>query len=116
MRAPTLVHGEASPVQHTGEGLLEGVASPFPAARYHSLAVEEGSLPGELEVTARTDDGVIMAMRHRTLPLEGVQFHPESVLTPEGPRLLAAFLRQTGEGVPDRLAGRSDFAFAGIAA
>jgi para-aminobenzoate synthetase component 2 len=112
VRAPTLVHGEASPVQHTGEGLLEGVASPFPAARYHSLAVEEASLPGELEVTARTEDGVIMAMRHRTLPLEGVQFHPESVLTPDGPRILGNFLRRIGEGHAEVLESAESVGFA----
>ena len=98
VRAPTLVHGEASEITHDGSGLLAGVPSPFPAARYHSLCVEEASLPGEFEVTAHTDDGVIMAMRHRSLPLEGVQFHPESVLTPDGPRILANFLRRIGEG------------------
>jgi para-aminobenzoate synthetase component 2 len=98
VRAPTLVHGEASAVHHDDSGLLHGVRNPFPAARYHSLCVDESTLPSELEVTARTDDGVIMAMRHRSLPLEGVQFHPESVLTPDGPRILANFLRRIGEG------------------
>ncbi|HET7676547.1 MAG TPA: aminodeoxychorismate/anthranilate synthase component II [Candidatus Limnocylindrales bacterium] len=98
VRAPSLVHGEASQVRHTAAGVLAGLPSPFPAGRYHSLCVDEATLPPELEVTARTDDGVIMAMRHATLPLEGVQFHPESVLTPEGPRILANFLRLVGEG------------------
>ncbi len=98
VRAPTLVHGEASAVRHDDSGLLHGVPNPFPAARYHSLCVDEATLPSELEVTARTEDGVIMAMRHRSLPLEGVQFHPESVLTPDGPRILANFLRRIGEG------------------
>ncbi len=98
VRAPTLVHGEASDVYHDGVGLLRGLPSPFPAARYHSLAVDEATLPPEFEVTGRTADGVVMAMRHRLLPLEGVQFHPESVLTPAGPRVLANFLRRTGEG------------------
>jgi anthranilate synthase/aminodeoxychorismate synthase-like glutamine amidotransferase len=116
VRAPTLVHGEASDVTHYGRGLMAGLPRTFSAARYHSLCVDLASLPADLEITAMSDDGVIMGLRHRSLPLEGVQFHPESVLTPEGPRLLAAFLRQTGEGLPDRLAGRSDFAFTGIAA
>jgi para-aminobenzoate synthetase component II len=98
VRAPTLVHGESSAVLHRGEGLLRGLPSPFSAGRYHSLTVDEASLPRELEVTGHTADGVVMAMRHRVLPLEGVQFHPESVLTPEGPRILANFLRLTGEG------------------
>jgi anthranilate synthase/aminodeoxychorismate synthase-like glutamine amidotransferase len=115
VRAPTLVHGEASQVNHDGEGLLAGLPSPFPAARYHSLCVDEASLPAEIEITARTDDGVVMAMRHRSLPLEGVQFHPESVLTPEGPRLLANFLRRIGEGDPDILEEQSGFATRGLA-
>ncbi|MGZ6328648.1 MAG: glutamine amidotransferase-related protein, partial [Candidatus Limnocylindrales bacterium] len=88
----------ASEVYHGGAGLLHGLPSPFPAGRYHSLTVDEGTLPDAIEVTGRTADGVVMAMRHRALPLEGVQFHPESVLTPEGPHILANFLRLTGEG------------------
>jgi anthranilate synthase/aminodeoxychorismate synthase-like glutamine amidotransferase len=115
VRAPTLVHGEASQVNHDGEGLLAGLPSPFPAARYHSLCVDEASLPAEIEITARTDDGVVMAMRHRSLPLEGVQFHPESVLTPEGPRLLANFLRRIGEGDAGILEEQSGFATRGLA-
>jgi para-aminobenzoate synthetase component II len=98
VRAPSLVHGEASPIRHAGDGLLAGLPSPFEGARYHSLCVDNATIPAELEVTARTDDGVVMALRHRSLPLEGVQFHPESVLTPEGPALLANFLRRVGEG------------------
>ena len=83
VRAPTLVHGEASAVEHDGEGLLAGMPEDFPAARYHSLCVDPATLPAELYVTATSpEDGVIMGLRHRTLPLEGVQFHPESVLTP----------------------------------
>ena len=97
VRAPSLVHGEASEVRHDGAGLLRGLPSPFPAARYHSLCVDESTLPAELEVTGRTDDGVVMAMRHRELPLEGVQFHPESVLTPDGLRLLDNFLARVAE-------------------
>jgi para-aminobenzoate synthetase component 2 len=116
VRAPSLVHGESSRVSHQGEGLLGGLSSPFDAARYHSLCVDERTLPDELEVTARTEDGVIMAMRHRELSLEGVQFHPESVLTPEGPRLLANFLRRIGEGDADLLeaAGAAGFATRGM--
>jgi anthranilate/para-aminobenzoate synthase component II len=79
-------------VRHDGRGVLRGLPSPLRAARYHSLAVEETSLPAELEVTARSDDGVVMGIRHRGLPVEGVQFHPESFLSPEGPALLRNFL------------------------
>jgi para-aminobenzoate synthetase component 2 len=98
VRAPSLVHGEASPIRHRGDGLLAGLPSPFDGARYHSLCVDEASVPADLQVTARTDDGVVMGLRHRSLPLEGVQFHPESVLTPEGPKLLGNFLRRIGAG------------------
>ena len=112
VRAPTLVHGEASDVLHGGEGLLAGIRSPFPAARYHSLCVDEATLPPEIEVTGRTEDGVVMAMRHRTLPLEGVQFHPESVLTPDGPRVLANFLRRTGQGHAELLETAESVGFA----
>ena len=117
VRAPTLVHGEASEIIHDGRGLLEGLPSPFPAARYHSLTVDEDTLPEAIEVTGRTAEGVVMAMRHRTLPLEGVQFHPESVLTPEGPRILANFLRRTGQGHADVLdeAAATGFATHGLA-
>jgi para-aminobenzoate synthetase component 2 len=96
VRAPSLVHGEASPIHHGGDGLLAGLPSPFDGARYHSLCVDETTLPAELQVTARTDDGVVMGLRHRSLPLESVQFHPESVLTPQGPQLLGNFLRRIG--------------------
>ena len=78
--------------RHDGRGLLRGLPDPLRAARYHSLAVAEAGLPEVLEVTARSDDGVVMGLRHRTLPVEGVQFHPESFLTPEGPALLRNFL------------------------
>lgn len=90
--AQTLMHGKASPVYHDGRTLFEGLPNPFPAGRYHSLAVLEPSLPQDFVVSAYTSDGEIMGMRHRTLPVEGVQFHPESVLTPEGGRLLRNFL------------------------
>jgi anthranilate synthase/aminodeoxychorismate synthase-like glutamine amidotransferase len=88
----TLVHGKASAVYHDGRTIYEGLPVPFPAGRYHSLAVEEESLPAELAVSAYTSDGEIMGVRHRALPVEGVQFHPESVLTPDGALLLRNFL------------------------
>ena len=90
----TPVHGKASQVFHEGRGILAGVSNPFDAGRYHSLVVDEVTLPEELEVSARTEDGLIMGLEHRTLPRTGVQFHPESILTPEGPRLVANFLAQ----------------------
>jgi anthranilate synthase/aminodeoxychorismate synthase-like glutamine amidotransferase len=92
VRAPTLVHGEASEVTHDGAGLLAGMPPAFMAARYHSLAVDPTTLPPELRVTAMSEeDRVVMGLRHVSLPMEGVQFHPESVLTPDGPHLLANF-------------------------
>ncbi len=104
VRAPTLVHGEASEVAHDGAGLLAGMPVDFPAARYHSLCVDPATLSDDLFVTATSPvDGVVMGLRHRTLPMEGVQFHPESVLTPSGPHLLANFLRLAGEGEASRL-------------
>jgi para-aminobenzoate synthetase component 2 len=117
VRAPTLVHGEASEITHDGEGLLRGLPPAFMAARYHSLCVDRDTLPDELRVTAMTEeDGVIMGLRHTSLPLEGVQFHPESVLTPQGPHLLANFLRLAGEGEASRLdAAAGSFATAGMA-
>jgi len=117
VRAPTLVHGEASEVTHDGSGLLEGMPPSFMAARYHSLSIDPATLPTELRVTAMSEsDRVIMGIRHVSLPLEGVQFHPESVLTPEGPHLLANFLRQAGEGEASRLdAASGSFATAGMA-
>jgi para-aminobenzoate synthetase component 2 len=96
-RAPELLHGKTSSVTHTGAGVLAGLPDPFTATRYHSLAVVESTLPAEqIEVTARTASGVVMAMRHRTLPIEGVQFHPESVLTQAGHLLLANWLARCG--------------------
>jgi anthranilate synthase/aminodeoxychorismate synthase-like glutamine amidotransferase len=91
-RAPAPVHGKASPVVHDGTGLLAGLPSPFPAGRYHSLAAAPGSIPDCLAVQARTDDGVVMAVRHREYPCHGVQFHPESILTPEGIHVLRNFV------------------------
>jgi anthranilate synthase/aminodeoxychorismate synthase-like glutamine amidotransferase len=116
VRAPTLVHGEASEVTHDGGGLLEGMPPAFMAARYHSLAVDPATLPPELRVTAMSEvDRVVMGIRHVALPLEGVQFHPESVLTPQGPHLLANFLRQAGEGEAARLdEATGSFATAGL--
>jgi para-aminobenzoate synthetase component 2 len=96
-RAPELLHGKTSEVSHKGVGVLEGVADPFTATRYHSLAVVEETLPAELEVTARTASGVVMAMRHTSLPIEGVQFHPESVLTEGGHLMLANWLAACGD-------------------
>jgi anthranilate synthase/aminodeoxychorismate synthase-like glutamine amidotransferase len=99
--ARELVHGRASAVHHDGSTIFEGVPNPFPAGRYHSLAVREESLPRRLEVTARTVDGEIMGLRHSKWPVEGVQFHPESVLTPDGRRLLQNFLRRAGSDGSD---------------
>jgi len=117
VRAPTLVHGEASAVSHDGLGLMAGMPDGFEAARYHSLCVDPATLPGDLYVTATSpDDGVVMGLRHRSLPIEGVQFHPESVLTPFGPHLLANFLRLAGEGEASRLdAATGTFATRGMA-
>ena len=88
------VHGKTSLVSHEGVGVFDSLPSPFTATRYHSLAIDHGSLPDALEVTARSEDGIVMGVRHRDLPIEGVQFHPESVLTPDGPRLLRNFLER----------------------
>ena len=92
VRAPELVHGKTSQIYHRGEGILDGLPIPFEATRYHSLVVERSSLPHELKVTAETGDELVMAVRHRSLPIEGVQFHPESVLTPDGMQILRNFL------------------------
>jgi para-aminobenzoate synthetase component II len=96
-RAPELLHGKTSAVHHDGAGVLAGLPSPFTATRYHSLTVREDTLPDELEVTGRTESGVVMAIRHRDLPLDGVQFHPESVLTEGGHHLLATWLVACGD-------------------
>jgi anthranilate synthase/aminodeoxychorismate synthase-like glutamine amidotransferase len=95
VRAPRLMHGKTSAVEHDGRSVFRGLPKPFTATRYHSLIVSEDGLPGELEVSAWTDDNgrrTIMGLRHRTLPIEGVQFHPESVLTPDGKQLLQNFV------------------------
>ena len=96
-RAPELLHGKVSQIYHRGEGVLDGLPIPFEATRYHSLIVERASLPHDLKVTAETHDEIVMAVRHREYPIEGVQFHPESVLTTEGMRLLRNFLKLTAE-------------------
>jgi anthranilate synthase/aminodeoxychorismate synthase-like glutamine amidotransferase len=93
VRAPSLMHGKTSEVHHDGQALFAGLPTPFTATRYHSLVVERGTVPDCLEVSAWTEDGVVMGLRHRSRPLEGVQFHPESILTREGKRLLRNFLR-----------------------
>ena len=99
LRAPAPRHGKSSPIVHEGGPLFDGVPSPFDAGRYHSLVVSEQGLPDVLRVTARTEDGLVMALAHRSKPVFGVQFHPESVLTPSGERLLANFLaRGAGPG------------------
>ena len=95
-RAPELLHGKTSEVHHTGAGVLSGLPDPFTATRYHSLAVVRDTLPAEIEVTGWTDSGVLMAMRHRALAIEGVQFHPESVLTEGGHTMLANWLAACG--------------------
>jgi anthranilate synthase component II len=100
IRAREPIHGRASAVTHNGHGIFAGVPNPFSAGRYHSLVVEEATLPESLSVTARTADGVVMAIAHRRLPVIGVQFHPESILTECGYPLLANFLRVAGIGVP----------------
>jgi anthranilate synthase/aminodeoxychorismate synthase-like glutamine amidotransferase len=92
VRAPAVVHGKTSKIAHDGTGLFEGVTSPFVATRYHSLVVDEPTLPSVLSITARSEDGLLMAMAHDTDPTFGVQFHPESVLTSVGPKILANFL------------------------
>ena len=93
VRAAKPMHGKISPVVHDGTGLLDGLPSPFAAGRYHSLVAEPASLPAELIVQGTTEEGEIMAVRHRTLPCHGVQFHPESILTPEGTRVLKNFIQ-----------------------
>jgi anthranilate synthase component II len=96
VRAPAIMHGKTSLVHHRGTGVFAGLPDPFEATRYHSLVVDPASVPDELEVTAWTDDGVVMGLRHRTHDVEGVQFHPESILTASGHDLLRNFLVRTG--------------------
>jgi anthranilate synthase/aminodeoxychorismate synthase-like glutamine amidotransferase len=96
-RAPEPVHGKVSQINHRDVGVFRGLPSPFAATRYHSLIVERATLPADLEVTAETDDGLVMGLRRQSYPIEGVQFHPESILTREGKRLLANFLAADGD-------------------
>jgi len=96
-RAPELLHGKTSQVQHKNEGVFKDLKSPFRATRYHSLAIETPNFPNDLTITATTESGVIMGVKHKTAPIEGVQFHPESVLTEGGHRLLANWLETTGD-------------------
>jgi len=103
-RAPELLHGKTSEVVHDGQGVLAALPTPFTATRYHSLAVEEDTVPDELQVTGRTAGGVVMALRHRSAAVEGVQFHPESVLTQGGHLLLASWLRTCGDAGAQALA------------
>ncbi len=93
VRAERLMHGKTSMVKHDAKTIFEGLSNPFEVGRYHSLCAEEETLPDTLEITAQTDRGEIMGVRHKTLPIEGVQFHPESVLTPEGDKLMTNFMR-----------------------
>jgi anthranilate synthase/aminodeoxychorismate synthase-like glutamine amidotransferase len=99
VRAAEIMHGKTSFIHHTGVGVFAGLPSPFEATRYHSLVVDRGSVPAELEVTAWTDDGTVMGLRHREHAVEGVQFHPESILTAGGHDLLRNFLARTGSAV-----------------
>jgi anthranilate synthase/aminodeoxychorismate synthase-like glutamine amidotransferase len=99
VRAAQVVHGKTSMVRHHGEGLLAGLPRPFEATRYHSLVVDAASVPADLEVTATTDDGTVMALRHRRYSVEGVQFHPESILTTAGRQLMTNFLARAGSAV-----------------
>jgi anthranilate synthase/aminodeoxychorismate synthase-like glutamine amidotransferase len=92
VRARRIMHGKTSPIHHDGKGIFTGLANPFDGMRYHSLIVDEETLPDCLTITARTDEGELMAIRHKTLPVEGVQFHPESIMTPAGIRLLRNFM------------------------
>lgn len=95
IRAPEPVHGKLSAIRHEGQGVFDGLPSPFEATRYHSLIVERSTLPSSLEITAETSDGLIMGVRHRSLPIEGIQFHPESYTTEHGKQLLKNFLERT---------------------
>lgn len=96
-RAPELLHGKTSEVTHNNAGVLQNIASPFTATRYHSLIIKSNSLPQELEVTAKSESGIIMAIKHRTLPIEGVQFHPEAILTEHGYQIIGNWLVQCGD-------------------
>ena len=118
VHAPELMHGKTSEVRHDGEGVFEGVEQDFTATRYHSLVLDRASLPPALAVTAETPDGVVMALRHRQWPVVGVQFHPESILTTEGPRLIAnwvaSVVRGSGFGVQGSSAGAFERGAGGV--
>ncbi|MCJ7701996.1 MAG: aminodeoxychorismate/anthranilate synthase component II [Anaerolineales bacterium] len=109
VRAPQLMHGKTSPIHHNGDPLFEGVPVPFEATRYHSLIVERETFPAELKITARTVDGQVMALRHSEYPIVGVQFHPESILTPYGKQILKNFLSScpASDGVNERSAQKA---------
>ncbi|MAD91905.1 MAG: anthranilate/aminodeoxychorismate synthase component II [Gammaproteobacteria bacterium] len=97
VRAKKLMHGKSSKIKHDGMTLFEGISNPFEVGRYHSLCAETSTLPKTLEITAQTDNGIIMGVRHKSLQIEGVQFHPESVLTPEGERLMMNFMQMVAQ-------------------
>ncbi len=101
VRAPEPVHGKASPVFHNSDALFHRIPSPFPAGRYHSLIIDADTLPPDFTITAWTEEGIIMGIQHREFPLTGVQFHPESVLTPDGKQLIANWLRGIGINAPE---------------
>jgi len=105
-RAPELLHGKTSQVFHDGLGVLAGLPAPFTATRYHSLVVERDSVPEVLEITAQSEDGLVMGLRHRELPIHGVQFHPESILTQGGHRMLANWLSYCGTSPAEGLVRR----------
>ena len=96
VRAGEIVHGKASPIRHSGTGLYRDISNPTEVARYHSLIIARENLPDVLNVTSQLDDGTIMGVRHKTLPIEGIQFHPESILTPEGRRMMQNYLTDIG--------------------
>jgi anthranilate/para-aminobenzoate synthase component II len=99
------MHGKTSPVEHDGRTIFEGVSARFDATRYHSLIIDRDTFPhDELEISAESDEGTIMALRHRSLPIEGIQFHPESVMTKAGPRLIANWLQTCGVEIADEVA------------
>ena len=96
-RAPELLHGKTSQIEHNGAGVFKSLPSPFTATRYHSLAIERATVPNELQITGQTEGGIVMSVRHKSLPIEGVQFHPESVLTEHGHAMLANWLTECGD-------------------
>jgi anthranilate synthase component 2 len=99
IHAPELMHGKVSAIHHAGTGIYAGIPVPFPATRYHSLIIDRPSLPAELLITSTTDDGIIMGICHRSYPIEGIQFHPESILTTSGPALVTNWLKSRGHRV-----------------